>query len=335
MADPQRTLPFLPFLAATGLAAAHAQTLFAHFARPVHLPTISRQRFELPDGDFVDADVLRARAPGAPRLLVLHGLEGSSRSSYVAATLRGAAERGWGAVALNFRTCGGTANRLARSYNAGDTDDALWMLRRLRTESAAPLFAIGFSLGANVLLKLCAQTGTDAPLDAAVAVSAPYDLARCVGELDAWRSLTVAYRLRFVLGLRRKALAKSTRHPGTFDLARARRTISLREFDDAVTAPLGGYASAADYYAQASAGAAAVAAIRRPTLLISAADDPMVPASSFPAEAAAANPFVTPVLCRNGGHVGFVAGSVRAPRFWAEESALAWLAHLDPPRQPG
>jgi uncharacterized protein len=270
--------------------------------------------------------VLRARSPAAPRLLVLHGLEGSSRSSYVAATLRGAAERGWGAVAMNFRSCGGSANRLPRSYNAGDTEDALWMLRRLRAESRAPLFGVGFSLGANVLLRLCADTGDDAPLDAAVAVSAPYDLARCVRELDASSSLTVAYRLRFVLGLRRKALVKSTRHPGTFDLARARRTVSLREFDDAVTAPLGGYTSADDYYARASAGAAAIAALRRPTLLISTADDPMVPESSFPAAAAAANPLVTPVLCRHGGHVGFVAGSVRAPRFWAEESALSWLA---------
>jgi predicted alpha/beta-fold hydrolase len=327
-----RMLPLVPpFQPAAGLRAAHAQTMFAHFMRPRDLPPVSRRRWELPDGDFVDVDVLRAHDPGAPRVLVLHGLEGSTRgSSYVTAVLRGVAARGWGAVALNFRSCGGCDNRLPVSYNAGATEDPLWVLRRLRDESSAPLFAVGFSLGANVLLKLLGDTGADAPVDAAVAISAPFDLARCAEALDRWDSLTAAYRLRFVFGLRKKAYLKAARHPGRIDVERIRRSLSLRDFDDAVTAPLHGYAGAADYYARASAGAAAVAQIRKPTLLISAADDPMVPESSFPREAAARNPLVVAALSRHGGHVGFVAGSVRSPHFWAEETALAWLASLPP-----
>ncbi len=318
-----------PFVPAAGLSAAHAQTLFAHFLRPRDLPTISRRRWELPDGDFVDVDVLRGHDPALPRVLVLHGLEGSTRgSSYVTSVLRGAAARGWGAVALNFRSCGGVDNRLPISYNAGATEDPLWVLRRLRDESAGPLYAIGFSLGANVLLRLLADQGDAAPVDAAVAISAPFDLSRCADALDRWDSLTAAYRLRFVLGLRSKAMTKSIRHPGKIDVARIRRSLSLREFDDAVTAPLHGYRGADDYYARASAGAAAIAALRRPTLLISAADDPMVPATSFPHAAVAGNPLVVAALSPHGGHVGFVAGSVRKPRFWAEEAALAWLAAL-------
>jgi predicted alpha/beta-fold hydrolase len=202
------------------------------------------------------------------------------------------------------------------------------VLRKLRAESRAPLVAVGFSLGANVLLKLLADEGDEAPLDAAATVSAPYDLARCAASLDRWDSLTAAYRLRFVFGLRRKAHAKASRHPGRIDLERIRRSLSLRNFDDAVTAPLHGYTGAADYYARASAGAAAVAKIRRPTLLVSAADDPMVPEASFPRQAAAENPFVVAALSRHGGHVGFVAGSLRAPRFWAEETAIDWLAQV-------
>jgi uncharacterized protein len=327
------TVPKLPrvprFVPAAGLAGPHAQTLFAHFVRPRRLPAVSRRRWELPDGDFVDVDVLAARRPDAPRVLVLHGLEGSSRgSSYVAACLRGAAQRGWGAVALNFRSCSGFENRLPISYNAGATEDPLWVLRRLRDEAPGPVFAIGFSLGANVLLKLLADSGKDAPVDAAVAVSAPFDLARCAEALDRWDSLTAAYRLRFVFGLRDKAYAKAARHPGKIDVERIRRTLSLREFDDAVTAPLHGYTGADDYYARASAGANAVAAIRRPTLLISAADDPMIPPSSFPTTAAEQNPFIVPALSEHGGHVGFVAGTVRNPIFWAEETALDWLAAI-------
>jgi predicted alpha/beta-fold hydrolase len=326
-AAPRHPLPRVPaFQPAAGLRAPHAQTLYAHFLRPRWLPPVSRQRWELPDGDFVDVDVLRARDDSQPRVLVLHGLEGSTRgSAYVASTIRHAAARGWGAVALNFRSCSGVDNRLPVSYNAGATQDPLWVLRKLREESRAPIVAIGFSLGANVLLKLLADEGDAAPVDAAVAVSAPFDLARCAAALDRWDSLTAAYRLRFVFGLRRKAAAKNARHPGRIDLERIRRTLSLRDFDDAVTAPLHGYTGAADYYARASAGAAAIARIRRPTLLVSAADDPMVPEASFPREAAAHNPFVVAALSRHGGHVGFVSGSVRAPHFWAEETAIAWL----------
>jgi uncharacterized protein len=318
-----------PFEPAVGLRSAHAQTMYAHLFRPRAMPPVSRLRWELPDGDFVDVDVLRETRAGAPRVLVLHGLEGSTRgSSYVATTLAHAAARGWGAVALNFRSCGGVENRLPRSYCAGAVEDPLWILRKMRAEGNGPVYAVGFSLGANVLLRLMGDEGTDAPLDGAVAVSAPFDLARSAAALDDWRSLTTIYRLRFVAGLRQKAQRKAARHPGTFDVGRLGRSLSLRHFDEFVTAPLHGYSGAADYYARASAGADAVAAIRKPTLLISAADDPMVPEASFPAAEAAANPHVVAGLSPHGGHVGFVSGTVRNPRFWAEETAITWLDAL-------
>jgi hypothetical protein len=316
------------FAPARGLEGGHAQTIFAHLARPRHRPPVVRERWDLPDGDVLEVDYLRALEPRAPHVLILHGLEGSSEASYVAAVLRDCAARGWGALAMNHRSCAGE-NRLARSYHAGETGDPAYAAHRLRERAGGgPVVGIGFSLGANMLLKLLGEAGDAAPLDAGVAVSAPYDLAGSARALDERLGLHTAYRLRFVRSMRAKALAKARRFPGSLDAARAARVRTLREFDDVVTAPLHGYRGVADYYARASAGAAAVREIRRPTLLVSAADDPMVPGAQFPAGAAEANPRVAPLLLPSGGHVGFVAGSLTAPVFWAERAAVRWLAHV-------
>lgn len=313
---------FDSFVPARGLESGHAQTIFAHFFRRPRPPALVRERWELADGDFVDVDRLPAD-PAAPHVLVLHGLEGSSQASYVLEVLAGAAARGWGALALNFRSCTGP-NRLLRSYHAGDTGDAREVAARLRERVRGPLGAVGFSLGGNVLVKLLAETGDAAPVDAAVAVSAPLDLARCAEALDA-PGLNAVYRVRFVWQLRQKAIAKARRHPSdAYDVRRATRTLSLREFDDAWTAPVHGFAGARGYYAAAST-AARLGEVRRPLLLLTAADDPMIPSSAFPMAAARANPRVTPILTRHGGHVAFVGGSVRRPSFWAEATALDYL----------
>jgi predicted alpha/beta-fold hydrolase len=313
------------FEPAPGLSTGDAQTIFAHLRRPKHAPArLRRERWDTPDTDFVDVDRLDGD-PGRPHLLVLHGLEGSSRASYVMSLLRGASARGWGATALNFRSCSGVANRLARSYHAGDTTDALFVVERIRQRCSGPIVAAAFSLGANVLLRLAADTGERCPFHALVAVSAPYDLSRCADNLDHALDLRAVYRLRFVQQMKGKALDKAARHPEKLSAARIRGIRTLREFDDVVTAPLAGFDGVADYYRRASAGPAAIAALRKPTLLISAADDPIVPGEILASIAAVANPLVTTRFSAHGGHVGFVAGSVLAPRFYAEDTALAYL----------
>ncbi len=314
--------PTEPFTPARGLRSAHAQTVFASLARSAKVPPLRRERWETPDGDFVDVDVLTGQ-PAAPALLVLHGLEGSSRSGYVAAVLRGVAARGWSAFAMNFRSCSGEPNRLPRSYHSGATEDPAWALRRLKERHGGPLHAVGFSLGGNVLLRLLAEEGEACLLSRAVAVSVPFDLSRCASELDRpgdpWALL---YRARFLRTLKRKALEKAERHAGALSVERIRAARGLRDFDDAVTAPLHGYQSAAEYYARCSS-APVLDRIRRPTLLISALDDPFCP-FEVPASARA-NPRVQVLSTRHGGHVGFVAGSLWRPRFWAEAQALAFL----------
>jgi len=314
--------PTHSFVPATGLASPHAQTIYAALARPTRLPPVRRERLELPDGDFVDLDTFDG-APTSPHVVVLHGLEGSSKAGYVTAILRGASERGWGATALNFRSCSGEPNRLARSYHSGEIGDALAVMKHLWARIAGPLYAVGFSLGANVLCRLLEETGADAPVRAAAAMSAPYDLDACCRKLDGPGPFQRLYRERFLRTLKQKAREKLRRFPDALDRKAMEAARSIRAFDDAVTAPLHGFRDAAHYYAEASSGPK-LHAIQRPTLLLSASDDPMLESPVIPPQAAD-NPHLSLVLTERGGHVGFVSGRVHAPRFWGEAQVLAFF----------
>lgn len=315
--------PTEPFQPALGLASPHAQTLVGVMLRAGAPLPLERERWELADGDFVDVDWLPA-PPSAPHVLVLHGLEGSSRSGYVAVVMRLARERGWGAAALNFRSCSGEPNRLLRSYHSGETEDARYALERLQERVQGPLFGVGFSLGGNVMVKLLAELGEGSPLRAGAAVSVPYDLARCAEALDRNTGLGAVYRWVFLRSLKAKTRAKAERHPGQLDLERLRRVRGIVDFDDAVTAQLHGFGSAAEYYRRSSSGPL-IGRIRRPTLLVTAVDDPMVPGGSIP-EDAEKNPYLSWLVTQHGGHVGFLAGSLLRPRFWAEEQVIAFFA---------
>ena len=304
----------------------HAQTVFGTLLRPGPRLPLRRERWELPDGDFLDVDHLDG-PPEAPLLLVLHGLEGSSSSHYVRGLLGQARIRGWRGMALNFRSCSGEPNRLLRSYHSGETGDLGEAIRRARAGSgSAPVLVAGCSLGGNVLVKWLGEQGTAAGVRAAAALSVPFDLKACAQALDAPGAMSFVYRTRFLHTLKRKALAKARLFPGV-DLARVRAARTLFEFDEALTGPVHGFAGAEDYWAQSSSGPY-VARVRVPLLLLSAQDDPFIPAACLPREAAAANPCVTLEVPARGGHLGFVAGPF-VPWFWAERRAAEFLAaHL-------
>lgn len=319
-----------PFRPAPLLAHPDAQTIYASLWRPRPGPPVARERWELPDGDFLDLDRTTGLPPEAPLAVLCHGLEGSSAASYVRGLALALARRGVASLALNFRTCGGEPNRLARTYHSGETGDLAHVVERLAAERPGrPLVVAGFSLGGNVVVKYLGERGDalPAPLRGGAAISVPFDLAASSRRLDGPGRVMWIYRERFIRRLRRKAAAKAAAHPGTFDAAAAARATTFAEFDELMTAPLHGFASRHDYYARCSSGPF-LPGVRRPLLALSAADDPMVPAEALPVRAAAANPAVRLVVTAQGGHTAFVDGWPVRPGFWAERTAADYLAGL-------
>ncbi len=302
------SVPF-DFHAAWWLGNAHAQTLWGKFMRRTPPAASRRERWELSDGDFLDLHRLDA-PPERPRLVLLHGLEGSPRSHYARGFFAEAARRGLAADLIVFRSCGDEPNRLLRSYHSGETGDLDTVLARLvAAEPARRLLLAGVSLGANVLLKWLGERGASVPPNvvAAAAISAPFDLG--AGSRFLERGFSRLYQAHFLRTLRRKAREKHARFPGgvRIDVVEGART--LWEFDDAMTAPVHGFCDAADYYARSSS-LAFLASIRVPTLLLNARDDPFLPSSVLDrvSALAPANPSLVVEFPPHGGHVGFVGG---------------------------
>lgn len=315
-----------PFQAPWWARGPHAQTLLARTLRPGEVPPLERERIETVDGDFLDLDWTPETDPAAPVVLVLHGLEGNSRRRYVLNACRELNARGLRTVSMNFRGCSGEPNRALTFYHSGETRDPRAVVETIRTRwPDRPVGALGFSLGGNVLLKLLGDdpSGGRGLIDAAAAMSVPYDLAAGCGALEGGGMARV-YTQYFLRSLKRKVDGKRSRLGGVVDLDRVARVRSIRAFDDAVTAPLNGFESAVDYYARCSSGRA-LAGIRVPTLLLHAVDDPFLPASAIPRAEAEQNPHLTLALEARGGHVGFVGGSPGSPRFWGEIAAADFL----------
>ena len=289
-----------------------------------------RERIATRDGDFVDLDWVDEAPPGSPLVLVLHGLEGSSQSHYAVGLMRQAIARGWRAVTLNFRSCSGELNRRLPFYHSGHTDDLDEVVGLLTSrERELRLGIVGVSLGGNVLLKWLGERGSGAPVVGAVAISVPFDLASCARVLDRGPRCWV-YTANFLRTMRTKVIDKAARDPELarlVDLAQLRRTRTFARYDRLVTAPLNGFADEHDYWRRASSGPY-VPRIRRPTLLVSALDDPIVPPDALP-RLADLPPAVRAEFPSHGGHVGFIEGGWpwRA-RSWAERRAVEFLAPL-------
>jgi predicted alpha/beta-fold hydrolase len=304
----------------------HLMTVYGHVARLPRRLSVRRERWELDDGDFLDVDRMAAARPDAATVIVCHGLEGSSRAGYVRGLLRELRRCGLAAVAWNFRGCA-SENRLLRFYHSGDTSDLERVIARVRAERPGGAIGLaGFSLGGNVVTKYLGERGDAVPaeLRAAAVVSVPFDLAACQRTLDGRDWPSVVYRQRFLRRLKRKALAKAERF-AAIDTAAARRAQTLHAFDEAVTAPLHGFASADDYYARSSS-AAFVSRIRKPLLVVQAADDPFIPESAVPKDELARNPHIVLELSSEGGHVAFAAGPPWRAHFHAERRVAAFLA---------
>jgi predicted alpha/beta-fold hydrolase len=288
-----------------------------------------RERWELPDGDFLDLDWVDGPAE-APLLVLFHGLEGDSRSPYALHLMAAVKQRGWRGVVPHFRGCSGELNRLPRAYHSGDTAEIEAILRHLQ-QGNAPLHAAGVSLGGNALLKWLGERGESARelVRSAAAVSAPLDLPAAGAALD--QGFSRVYTARFLKTLKAKALAKLERFPGLYDRRALQEVDSIKGFDSLVTAPLHGYRDADDYWARA-ASKPGLKAIAVPTLIINARNDPFMPGGVLPAPEQV-SPLVTLDFPESGGHVGFVTGPFPGASGWLPQRLLDYFAACGgPPR---
>jgi predicted alpha/beta-fold hydrolase len=311
-----------PYRAPAWLPGGNLQTIYA--ALVAHRPKISyrRVRWDTPDGDFIDLDWVDGPADG-PLVVLFHGLEGSSRSHYARTLMHAVKHRGWRGIVVHFRGCSGELNRLGRAYHSGDSAEIGWILERLRGEHAGLLFAVGVSLGGNALLKWLGEQGAAAAsiVRAAAAVSAPVDLMAAGNALD--RGFNLLYVRYFLATMKPKSRAKVLRFPGLFDRARMERAVTLREFDDVVTAPLHGFRDTDDYWTLASSKPL-LSAVAVPALLLNARNDPFLPADALPGpdEVAAC---VTLDFPATGGHLGFVSGPLPGNLGWLAARLLGYF----------
>lgn len=295
----------------------HLRTLYGRFSRSLRRRRTVPDRVErwtTPDDDVLELrrlDPAGGSAGNAPRLVLLHGLEGGMHSHYVANFFAEAAERGWGCDLILFRGCNGEPNRARRFYHSGETSDVAFAIDRIIGENPArPLALAGVSLGGNVVLKYLGERGDTMPpqVKAAAAMSVPFDLARGCRHIQ--RGFSRVYERHFLKSLKAKARAKLARYPDLIaDAAALERVQTLWEFDDVVTAPVHGFDSAEDYYTRSSS-IRFLQGIRVPTLLLSAEDDPFLPREVLAEvrEIARTVPALEVEFVKRGGHVGFVSG---------------------------
>ena len=320
------------FTPAWWLPSPHLQTLWNPFFRRAPRLARQRERLWLADGDFIDLDWHGPHQPHAPLVLVLHGLTGSSHSPYVKGLQQALHGRGWASVALNWRGCSGESNLLPRGYHSGVSEDLAAVIAHLQAcRPQAPLYAVGYSLGGNVLLKYLGETGERSGLEAAVAVSVPFRLDQCADRIGI--GFSRVYQAHFMQALKAYVADKRARfaergpaqHLATLEgLGPLEDMRTFWDFDGRFTAPLHGYADAEDYYRRASSRYF-LGQIRTRTLIIQSSDDPFVFPHSVP-QAQELSRSTHLELHSRGGHVGFIGGSLRQPEFYLELRIPAWLA---------
>ncbi|GGY17383.1 YheT family hydrolase [Paludibacterium paludis] len=314
----------MPYRPPAWLPGGHAQTIWPALMLKAPPPVYRREIWDTPDGATICVDRVDG-TPGAPLVVLFHGLEGSSASHYASALMREVVKCGWHGAVPHFRGCGGMDNPLKRAYHAGDAAEVRWILARLGAQNPK-LFVAGVSLGGSMLLNYLADEGDTALPLAAAAVSAPLDLVAASTRLDRGMGRLIYTRM-FMDTLKPKALGQLARHPGLFDGQALRRARTFNEFDELVTAPLHGFANALDYW-ERSSSKTRLADIHCPTLVLNARNDPFLPESALPAQDAVSGR-VTLEFPADGGHVGFVTGRFPGRIDWLPRRLMAFFSpHL-------
>ncbi len=306
----------------------HIQTIWPRFLQRRKSVQTRNQRLELPDGDFVDLTWADTKAEPRGLVVMFHGLEGSARSHYANDMLATLVEFGWQTVLMHFRSCSGEVNRTTRAYHSGETEDPIFLLKWLELHFPhLPKVGVGFSLGANMLLKMLGELPNQPWLKGAVAISPPFRLSECANSIN--QGFSRVYQRYLLKSMRNRLLTKLLNvdySPFKLTPQKVAAIQSFRQFDELVTAPIHGFNDAEDYYERCSA-IGFLGKIQTPTLILHAKDDPFMNHKVVPSEQDLA-PSVRLELSSRGGHVGFMQGTPWAPDIWLHQRVPQFIADI-------
>jgi hypothetical protein len=313
------------FKPAWGLSNPHVQTMWQTLFRRQPEVVTQRERFLLPDGDFLDLDWVGY--DGEPIIIVLHGIAGSIDSPYAKGMLSAVVSCGWRGVGMHFRGCSGEPNRLPRIYHSGETNDLQFLVAELQKRYPnRPIAVVGFSMGGNVLLKWLGETGDSNPVAGAVAVSVPFQLEKTADHINhGWQRFYQWWLLR---DLRKRVADKfrKNKEGSPVNVEEIESIQSFLDFDNRITAPLHGFADGKDYYTKSSV-IQYLKNIQKPTLILHATDDPFMTPDTI-ANLNDLSPNLTLELSTTGGHVGFISGTPWKPEYWLEQRIPEFLREI-------
>ncbi len=312
------------FKPAWWLAHPHSQTLWPHILPNLQKANFNRERLELPDGDFIDLDYCGDTSK--PIVLILHGVTGSSQSHYAQKLLPYLLEHDYFAIVMNFRGASGEFNRLDRGYHCGETNDLNFVIEHIKKSYPdRAMHCVGFSLGANVLLKWLGENNDKEYLTSAIAVSVPFDLEPTANFLNSNSSRF--YQWLLLRELKSYYFEKYKNRPAPITLEKVAKISTFWEYDETITAPLYGFDSALHYY-QSCSSKPFLRLITTPTLIIHAKDDPMIPETIIPTKKDL-SPDIVIELSQQGGHVGFLAADkLGKTHFWLGDRILAQIKKM-------
>lgn len=314
------------FKAAWWLSNAHAQTLFPTLARNIVAPFDKRERLELPDGDFIDlAWSIHGLDKTSPLVILLHGLGGSASSPYIAGFAQAALRCGWRSLVMQFRGASEEPNRLPRAYHSGETGDLSFLLDELaKREPDVKKAIVGVSLGGNVLLKWLGEVSSQSLIQAAVAVSVPFQLRIAADKMN--RGFSRLYQTYLLRNMRQVFQRKMDKLGDKLadTIKQMDDCDCFWTFDDRVTAPLYNFPNVHAYYRQASSRQYLID-IKTPTLIIHALDDPFMTPEVLPGIGELSDD-VTLEWSKKGGHVGFIGGDMPGnPEYWLDQRIPQFL----------
>ena len=321
------------------LLSGHLQTLAGTFLRRKFALPVPEERLFRVDAETQLKGVCHwqpGKAKDAPVMVIVHGLEGSCDSNYVRGIADKAYALGFHAIRMNQRNCGGTERLTPTLYNSGLSADYRAVLMDLIAEGYSGVFFAGYSMGGNLVTKMAGELGHEfgerAPKEllGVAAVCPSLDLGACADALE--RAGNFLYQRHFVSGLMTRYQRKAEMFPARYAKDGFGKIATVREFDDAITAPQFGFKDAEDYY-QASGAKKVIRRVAVPLLLITAQDDPFVPYESFKRIGIEDNAKVRFLAPEHGGHCGFVSRHVGVERFWAEQRVVEFAQQLRLARQ--